>query len=122
MASSETSPLLSREPAHSFPTISSALARLGDRVDRVNIEDICPRDVGDVCKETAFRLVVLLQLRTKKLRQKSPLDVWNNWAQVAANESDIHRLNEQIITVCVVAPLACRALTRRRAVVGLVSG
>ncbi|KAJ6591828.1 hypothetical protein DFH09DRAFT_1273622 [Mycena vulgaris] len=94
---SETSPLLSREPTHSFPTISGALARLGDRVDRVNIEDICPRDVGDVCEETAFRIIVLLELRRRKLRQKPHSDVWNHWAQRTANENDIRRLNERLI-------------------------
>ncbi|KAJ7695137.1 hypothetical protein B0H17DRAFT_980386 [Mycena rosella] len=94
---SETSPLLSREPTPSFPTISAALARLGDRVNRVNIEDICPRDVEDVCKDTAFCLIVLLELRTRKLRQKPSSDIWNHWTQMAVNANDANRLNDQII-------------------------
>ncbi|KAJ7460563.1 hypothetical protein FB451DRAFT_1269496 [Mycena latifolia] len=93
---SETSPLLSREPTHSFPNISGALARLGDRVDRPALEELCPRDLN-ICTETAFCLNVLLKLRTRKLRQKPPSDVWNHWAQMAANQNDVRQLNEQII-------------------------
>ncbi|KAJ7132061.1 hypothetical protein C8R44DRAFT_772916 [Mycena epipterygia] len=101
MDASETSPLLSREPTHSFPSISGALLRLGDRVGRTSIEEVCPRDLGDVCKETAFRLIVLLELRTKKLRQKPHSDVWNNWVQLATNENDIARLDEQVVNAWV---------------------
>lgn len=99
MSTSENSPLLSREPRHPFPSVSAALLRLGDRVDRVSIEDVCPRDVGDLCRETAFRLVVLLQFRAKKLRQKPPSDqdVWNHSAQIAPIEDDLDRLDEQAL-------------------------
>ncbi|KAJ7126631.1 hypothetical protein C8R43DRAFT_897795 [Mycena crocata] len=61
------------------------------------MEDICPREVGDVCKETAFRLIVLLELRARKLRPKPHSDVWNHWAERATTEDDTHSLNDQII-------------------------
>lgn len=103
MPPSETSPLLSRETRHPFPSVSGALLRLGHRVDRVSIEDVCPRDVGDICRETAFRLVVLLEFRAKKLHQKPPSDqdVWNHWAHTAPNEDDLNRLDEQVINTWV---------------------
>ncbi|KAJ7746933.1 hypothetical protein DFH07DRAFT_889539 [Mycena maculata] len=99
MPASETSPLLSREPRSPFPSIDNALLRLGGRVDRVSIEDICLRDVGDICKETAFRLVVLLELRARKLRQRPPSDrdVWSHSAQLAPNEVEKSLLDEQVI-------------------------
>ncbi|KAJ7026280.1 hypothetical protein C8F04DRAFT_117985 [Mycena alexandri] len=99
MLISETSPLLSQPLATSFPSISEAVTRLGD--DRVSIADICPGDTGDVCGETAFYLVVLLQSRAQKLKPKLPSDVWNQWAETAVNESYIQRLNDRIINAWV---------------------
>jgi hypothetical protein len=107
MPISETSPLFSRPPAtsavhsESFPSISATLLRLGDHIDRVSFEDICPQNAVDVCGETAFRLVVLLELRARKLRQKPQSDVWNQWAEKAANENDMNQLNEQILNAWV---------------------
>jgi hypothetical protein len=102
----ETSPLLrrllSQEPSnmpHSefFPSVSHTLLRLGNRVDRVSVEDICPRTLADVCSETAFRLVVLLELRARKLRHKPDSDIWNRWAEKTATAREGDQLNEQII-------------------------
>ncbi|KAJ7224501.1 hypothetical protein GGX14DRAFT_425987 [Mycena pura] len=96
MPMSETAPLLSR-PTIAFPTISDALLRLDEHVDRAYIEDLCPRDVADICSGIAFRLVVLLQLRRRKLRPKPSSDIWNHWTEMTANESDINRIDEQIL-------------------------
>ncbi|KAJ7743167.1 hypothetical protein B0H16DRAFT_1015877 [Mycena metata] len=101
MLISETTPLLSQPLATSFPNISDAVARLGEHVDRVSIADICPGETGDVCGETAFYLVVLLQLRAQKLKPKALSDVWNQWTETALNESDIQQLNERIINAWV---------------------
>ncbi|KAJ7173868.1 hypothetical protein C8R46DRAFT_1084178 [Mycena filopes] len=96
MPISESSPLLSHPMGAPFPSISDALARLGDHIDRVSIADICPRAPGDVCRQTAFHLVVLLELRAHKLKPKVTSDVWNQWAETAVNENDTQRLDEQI--------------------------
>ncbi|KAJ6625011.1 hypothetical protein B0H10DRAFT_2005340 [Mycena sp. CBHHK59/15] len=100
MPASETSPLLDRESSQTFPDISGVLSRLGDRVDRVSVEEFCPRGVGDVCKETAFRLIVLLQSRAR-LRQQPSSDIWNHWAQTKANAAELDRLSEQVNNVWV---------------------
>ncbi|KAK7031337.1 hypothetical protein R3P38DRAFT_2922914 [Favolaschia claudopus] len=104
MPPSESSPLLSRQMAQvghpqpsDFPTISETLLRLGDRVDRVSVEDVCSRNTADICSETAFRLLVLLELRARKqLKQKPSTEIWNCWAKNLASESDLRQLNEQV--------------------------
>ncbi|KAJ6581263.1 hypothetical protein B0H19DRAFT_1114502 [Mycena capillaripes] len=104
MPVSETSPLLSRQLAtgaapsasESFPSISAALLLLGDHIDRGSIADLCPPNV-DVCRETAFRLVILLELRARKLRHKPESDIWNGWKDKAANDKVIHQLDDRVI-------------------------
>ncbi|KAJ7355524.1 hypothetical protein DFH08DRAFT_690510 [Mycena albidolilacea] len=80
-----------------FPSVSRTLLHLGNRVDRVSIEDICPRNLADVCSEAAFRLVVLLEMRARKLRHKPDSDIWNRWAEKTATAREGDQLNEQII-------------------------
>ncbi|KAJ6485943.1 hypothetical protein C8R45DRAFT_998527 [Mycena sanguinolenta] len=97
----ETSPLLSHPPVPNgvrpepFPSVSATLLRLGNRLDRISIDDVCPRN-ADICSESAFRLVVLLELRTRILRRKPNPDIWNRWTDKAATADDLHQLNEQV--------------------------
>ncbi|KAJ7257881.1 hypothetical protein B0H12DRAFT_1322705 [Mycena haematopus] len=107
MPPQETSPLLRQPPTNgvavqseTFPSVSATLLRLGDRVDRSSIDDICPRS-ADICIEYAFRLVVLLELRARKSRQKPNLDIWDRWADNATTENDLHQLNEQVVNAWV---------------------
>ncbi|KAF7356810.1 hypothetical protein MVEN_01016400 [Mycena venus] len=105
----ETTPLLNGQPAATraihpaslFPSISGTLLRLEDHIDRVSIQDVCPRNVGDICSETAFHILVLLELRARKLRQKPSADIWNRWVDAATNDRDLHQLNEQVVNTWV---------------------
>ncbi|KAF7370809.1 hypothetical protein MSAN_00714400 [Mycena sanguinolenta] len=102
----ETSPLLGRQPVPNgtlpepFPSVSATLLRLGNRIDRISIDGVCPRS-ADVCSESAFRLVVLLELRTRILRRKPNPDIWNRWTDKAAIADDVHQLNEQVASAWV---------------------
>ncbi|KAJ7074905.1 hypothetical protein B0H15DRAFT_962315, partial [Mycena belliarum] len=49
--------------------------------------------------ETSFCLLVLLELRANKLRQKPTRDIWNSWAQTEASQNGMRQLNEQIINI-----------------------
>ncbi|KAJ6504830.1 hypothetical protein C8R47DRAFT_1103790 [Mycena vitilis] len=105
---SETSPLLIPAPVNgnplrseAFPSVSDAILQLGDHPDRVSIERICPLNRADVCGETAFRIVVLLEARTRQLRKKPHSDAWNRWAESATNENVLHHLDEQVINAWV---------------------
>ncbi|CAK5267352.1 unnamed protein product, partial [Mycena citricolor] len=77
MSHDESAPLLANDTPHpTFPTISEALMRLDNNIGWANVNEVCPADT-DRSRETAFRMVVLLALRTHKLRQQPDTDMWN---------------------------------------------
>nr|GAT55066.1 predicted protein [Mycena chlorophos] len=79
----------------SGPCIDDAL--LGDTLE--SVEGSIPRTL-DICNATAFRLAVLLQLRTYKLRRKTSVDdVWTRYTDSTSRLHDIQQIEGQIRVV-----------------------
>ncbi|KAF7309601.1 hypothetical protein MIND_00331100 [Mycena indigotica] len=79
------------------PNIDDLLLHLGDSPDNESVEAVTPRTL-DVCGGTAFRLVLLLQLRKYKSRKKPTVDdAWTNWMESIATSGQIQQLELQIV-------------------------
>ncbi|KAJ7050568.1 hypothetical protein C8F01DRAFT_1178846 [Mycena amicta] len=78
--------------------VDNVLLHLGERPDRESVESVIPPTV-DICVGTAFRLVLLLQLRVYKLhrRKRTVDDVWTSWTESVTNGNEIEQLDAEII-------------------------
>jgi hypothetical protein len=102
MDSTESTPLLAR-PYSQLPHVASVVRLLREQgLDSLSKDDIlafCPTNSGlHPAEETAFVLIVLLQLRLE-LRVPPVLGLWDKWNQEQKIQSNIDRLDTEVSTV-----------------------
>jgi len=85
--------------SESLPQIAPTVARLRTlEVHHIRSEDVCPYTFPSRSADTAFSLIVLLELRASRLRRRIPSrDVWEHWSRDTDNHNEI--LEQQLNTL-----------------------
>jgi hypothetical protein len=102
MDSTESTPLLARsrpQLPHVSPVIQRLQALESENLSKNQILALCPDFLRlTPAEETAFALIILLQLRLDEVTQR-PSNSWDRWSQERSIKSNADRLENQVLHV-----------------------